>query len=392
MIFDILLLILAISAIYSIVALIAAHQAVGVDYYTTISRQRLPSVSILKPLKGVDDDLEANLHTFFQQDYPYYEIIFGIKDPDDPAIEVARKVRSFYPEVASRIILQDHNEGLNPKVANLITMAKVAQKKYFLISDSNVRVEADYLFTMMINVLRPGVGLVTSAIRGTGGGRLGAIMENLHLNTYIAMSVIAIPRLVGRHITVGKSMLFSREILDKIGGFAYFRNYLAEDQMLGDKIRAAGYKVSLVAKPVETVNRSWRLREVLNRHTRWAKMRRHFSLRDYLFEILSMPIVLAVIAAFFAPTVTIGVTLVAAVGVGKMISDYIFAVKFAPRMPRWHFALIPVKEILLFFFWMWGLLSNTIDWRGNRMRIGKNTRLYPLDKNMSESVSKTSAA
>jgi ceramide glucosyltransferase len=125
------LLILAISAIYSIVALIAAHQAVGVDYYTTISRQRLPSVSILKPLKGVDDDLEANLHTFFQQDYPYYEIIFGIKDPDDPAIEVARKVRSFYPEVASRIILQDHNEGLNPKVANLITMAKVAQKKVF---------------------------------------------------------------------------------------------------------------------------------------------------------------------------------------------------------------------------------------------------------------------
>jgi ceramide glucosyltransferase len=156
-----------------------------------------PPVTIFKPLKGIDEDLEENLRSFFRLDYPRYQLVFGVADPADPAVAVVQKLLREFPDRDARLVAGCPTFGLNPKVENLAGMYRHRKYETILISDSNVRVRPSYLRETACYLADPAVGLVSNLFAGTGEDRLGAALENLQLNGFIAGGV-ALAAVTGR--------------------------------------------------------------------------------------------------------------------------------------------------------------------------------------------------
>ncbi len=337
-----------------------------------------PAISILKPLKGMDDCLEENLRSFFILDYSQYELLFGIMEENDPAIAVVRRLQKEYPHIESKLIINNRKTGLNPKISNLCNIFPFAKYDFILISDSNISVGRDYLREMAAHMQNPEVGLVTSLIRGTGALKIGAIMENLHLNSYIAGNVIAIQKLFHRPITIGKSMLFRKKTVQDIGGFSCFKDFLAEDHLIGVRIQDLGLKVQLSYYFIDNINEKWSMRKFVNRHLRWAKMRRHLNLTHYAVEIISNPISLAFFYGLSHPD-SIGALIFAAVATVKIAGDAAMARAMKSDLKPIQFLLIPLKDLLIGGIWLIPFFSRHINWRGNRFRIMNQTALQSID-------------
>ena len=292
-----------------------------------------------------------------------------------------QRLRRKFPNVPARLVVDERRTGLNPKVNNLINMYPYARYDHLIISDSNVRVAHDYLDRMISQMQSESVGLVTSMIRGVGTGTIGAALENIHLNTLVAGSVATVNRLTNVPITIGKSMLLRRDILEKLGGFDAFKMFLLEDGLLGQAIRDLGFQLRISIQPVENVNNSWSLSRFFNRHHRWGMMRRYLNLPNYLTEIFSYPIALAVLLTLLHPTNLafaglLGVTLL-------KISLDMMAGYLMDSPIRWHhYLMVPVKDIALAILWPIPFVSRTVAWRGNRLRIGRKTRLSPAGESV----------
>ena len=260
-----------------------AYAVVQAAFFWTLARRRgapppavRPWVSILKPVAGAEDELRENLESFAAIDYPAFEIVFGAASPDDPAVPVVRAFLAAHPELAARLVWTTPPRGeiLNPKVAQLVDLARVAKGSVLVVSDANVRVRPTYLKSLVSQLLRPGVGLVSSLIRGSGERTLGAALENAQLGATIAPAVVAAHALAGRPVTVGKSMAMRRVDLAQVGGFEAVGDVLAEDDVLGQRFHDRGYGVELSLEAVENRNVACSARRTVERHTRWARMRR----------------------------------------------------------------------------------------------------------------------
>ncbi len=371
---------IAIGLIYALISLIflfIEHRVRKSDFRQL---ENYPAVSVFKPIKGLDDGLENNLKSFFELDYPAYELVFGIQDHDDPAISLVRRLQRKYPHVPSQLIINPARIGLNPKINNLYNIYPYANHDYMVISDSNVRVEPGYLTDLIGRLQTPGVGLVTSAIRGVGGESLGSVFENLHLNTYISGSVHTVQRLFGIPLSIGKSMCFHRVTLKTLGGFEAFANYLAEDYLLGDAIRKMGKQVVVSNRWIDSVNHTWGVRRFINRHFRWATMRRHVNLLHYSIEIFSNPVVLALLYYGWRSDRTAGIFLIA-VTIFKMLADIAAARLFKSDLRWYHYLYLPLKDIIIGGIWLAPFLKRQVVWRGNYFNINRNTCLTPALEN-----------
>ena len=251
-----------------------------------------PPISILKPVRGLDDGLYDNLVALARQDYPAFEILVGAEDPDDPALLIAAQVRRDFPGVAIRIVAGGPPIGHNPKVNNLAQLVPLARHEHLLISDSNVRPGPGYLAAIAGELADPRVGLVHNVLLGTGERTTAALLENLHLASFVCASVCGAALLTDQPLVIGKSMLMHRRDLERAGGLAAVKDLLAEDYQLARRIQASGRAVRLSSYRLPTINADWDLARFLGRHLRWAQMRRRQTLGWYLVEPLGQPVVL----------------------------------------------------------------------------------------------------
>ena len=261
--------------------------------------ERAPRISILKPLAGNDDELEANLASFGALDYPDYEILFGVGSATDAALPAARRFLAAHPGRA-RIVFTDPDNAVNPKVAQLIDLDRRATGEIVVVSDSNVRVERGYLWSLLRELEQPGVGLVTSVFVGSGEQSMGAALENLQLCAVTAPGIVATNLVTPWPVTIGKSMAMRRRDLVRLGGFARFGGLLAEDQALGFAFMDRGMGVRTSLDVVHNRNTRCSLRRTLERHTRWSKLRRSLHPTAYLFEPLLSPLATATLVALVA--------------------------------------------------------------------------------------------
>jgi len=373
--FNILYLVaILVSAVYLVLSLIITRRETRKMLQgTAVESQN--GVSVLKPLKGADENLLENLRSFFEQDYPDFEIIFGVKDADDPAVKVVWELQAQYPHVCTKLVIDERQYGLNPKVNNLQNIFYHSEKEFILISDSDTHVQKDYLKKLMPYANDNSVGLVLSALRGVGASNWIAAMENLHINAYITPNVFALPVIFKRYISIGKSMLLSKETLKKLGGFSAFGRYLAEDHQIGQKIKDLKLKIVTAPVYVDAVNNNWTLKKFFNRHTRWAKMRRSLSARDYIAETISNPVALGFVFACI-DFGSLGIGLLFILILLKIMND-VYLTRLLKAPLKWHYyAFSPLKDLIIGLLWYVPFLNRKINWRGNILKIGKNTILY----------------
>ncbi len=333
-----------------------------------------PPITIYKPLKGLDESLEANLRTFFELDYPQYQLIFCVADEDDPAIPVVQHLLAAYPDQDAELIIGCPVFGLNPKVESLAAMERFRKYSVILISDSNVRVRPSYLRESVSYLAEPGVGLVTNVFTGVGEQSFGAALENLQLNGFVAGNV-AWGNSLGLTCVVGKSMLMTVQALEAIGGFASVRNLLAEDQAIGLKVRKAGYGIRLSHHVIENVNSNRDLRWFLNRHSRWFKIRWRMSGALFLLEPLANLTTLGLVWAFSDDTGIAWGGLLGLIGMG-IIRDATHSKLLRGSFPRWRTIILsPVKDLFLLPLWFDALVNRRVNWRGHPFYVGRFTRL-----------------
>jgi len=347
-------------------------------FWVTRRRRGLPDhtppVTILKPLKGQDEGLEENLRSFFRLDYPAYQLLFGVADADDPAVEVVHRLMAEFPGRDAALVVGVPAFGLNPKVENLAAMDRYRKHGVLLISDSNVRVRPAYLRETACYLAEPGVGLVSNLFAGVGEQSTGAVLENLQLNGFIAGGVAA-AAVTGVTCVVGKSMLMPAQALAAAGGFAGVRNVLAEDQALGFRVRKAGYAIRLSHHVVENVNQARGFRWFLNRHSRWYKIRRQMALPAFLYEPIAN---LGLVGLVWALSGESGIAwggLLVLVGLG-VVRDAAQSYRLRGSVPKLrHLLLSPLKDLLLMPVWFDAIVNNRVQWRGHRFLVGRFTRL-----------------
>jgi ceramide glucosyltransferase len=334
-----------------------------------------PPVSILKPLKGADADLKENLRSIFRLDYPDYEVILGTEEAHDPALALAQRVAAEFPHVRSTILCSNVAIGFNPKVNNLSNLVKRASHPLLLISDSNIRVPADYLKDLVAHRERAGGGLVWSLFRGVNGCGVGGMLEALQLNVAVMGGVSALMRLLRIPCAVGKSMLLHRDELDSIGGFPFLSQFLAEDQVCAEELARSGRPVVVTGHLIDNVLGRRTYRDFASRHLRWARLRRRVNLPGFLGEALLNPVFLAFVS--MAALRTLDSALVAALSLAAMTvvnasTERLLGIRrSAWAYPLLELALSSSRGVL----WFVALASGTVNWRGNLLALGPRSRI-----------------
>ena len=339
----------------------------------------LPPISILKPLKGTDPEIYESFRSHCLQDYPEYEIIFGVSDPNDPAIESVKALQQEFPKRRIRLLVSPKILGANVKVSNLAQMLGEAHHSHLIVNDSDIRVEPDYLRRVTAPLADQRVGMVTCLYRGVAGPTLGSRLEGLGISTDFCPSVLAARQLEGGiRFGLGSTLAFRRAELEKIGGFGAFADYLADDYELGKRIFELGLTVKLSDVVVETYLPSYRLREFLAHQLRWARGVRDARASGYLGLVFTFGLLWSLLAlaasrgalwAWSALAVTMFLRFAVALVVGQSVLRDRRILEYA-----W---LIPLRDLVAVAIWFASLGGHTVTWRGDRFHLkdGKLTRI-----------------
>jgi ceramide glucosyltransferase len=371
----------AASALYTLeqgIFLVALRRARG-RRASAASCARAPGVSVLKPLAGADDDLDENLASFAALDYPAYEVLFGVASPRDPALDAARRFVARHPKVRARIVITDPEAAHNPKVAQLVGLEAQAAGEIVVISDSNVRVPRDYLWSLVRELEDPSVGLVTSIFAGTGERTLGAALENLQLGAVIAPGVVAYATLSSRPLTVGKSMAMRRRDLAVLGGLRRVGGVLAEDHALGRMFLDAGFETRTAMTAVENRNVDAGIMRTVERHSRWAKMRRAIHPVAFLFEPLLSPVAVTTAALVVNPARALGGALLAAMLLQIALGQLALRALRGRALPWYYAPLDVMRAYVALACWVRALVSRRVTWRGHAFILGPGSELVPAD-------------
>ncbi len=360
-------LLLALPAIWSV---LTTSSLAAVTSKPRASRAPQKGLSVLKPLCGADPSLEENLRSFFAQDHPNFELVFGAQRADEPALEVVRRLQAEFPHVASTIVVHDFAEGLNPKVRNLRGMLPHARFELLLISDSNVRAPRHYLTEASAEFESdPAIGLVTHVFAGVGGSTFASEVEHVQLAGFVAGGA-AMPSLVGHAAVIGKSMLLSRKHLEVVGGLAGVSDVLAEDYVLGQRLAKHGLRVALGRTVLENVVGDLTARELVERHARWAMMRRRLCPLAFALEPLASPLVLLPLALYLLGPVA------ALWALATWFVRDAAALSILGRPASLKSVLAsPARDLAMLVAWGVALFTRHVSWRGTRVRVGQGTVL-----------------
>ena len=374
----ILLALLAGALVFSALTVIAALRYLAVRRPEPRSTE---PVSILKPLAGLDADLESNLRTFFEQDYPSFEILFAVREADDPAVPVVEKLRQEYPNVPSRLLITGEPPYPNAKVFSLDRMMSASAHDVLVMSDSDIRVTPRLLRTIAAEFQDPKLGIATCPYRAVAGPSFWSRLEAIGMNTDFLAGILVARMLEGMRFAVGPTIAARRQALESIGGFDRLKDYLAEDFVMGKFAAEAGHGVSLSSYVIEHhIGTSPDFGHNAAHRIRWTRSTRRSRPAGYLGQLFTMPVPLALLVTAWNPwwwpvlLVTMAIRGVAAWTVAELVLH-----------ARVNWLLLPLEDIAGFCFWIAGFFGNTITWRGRRYRLESDGRFTLISSSTSSS-------
>ncbi len=357
----------------------AARQAA-----TATPESSLPAVTIFKPVHGMEAQLEENLESFFQQDYPAFEVVLGARDAADAGLLLAEKIRQRYPQVRSRIVVSGPPTWPNAKVFSLSKMIPGSNNDYLVISDSDVRVSPDFLRHVIPALLDPKIGLVTCPYRGVTAGDFWSTLEALGMSVEMPSGVMVADMLEGIRFALGPAVALRRDALDKIGGIAATADYYSDDFVLGNLIWAAGYKVIFSHHIIQHVLTPRTLKRTLGDQLRWMKSTRFSRPLGHVGTGLTYAMPFGVLGFVSAAAIghwSLGVGLFAAAFLNRVVQS--IAVGWGiigDRRALYLSWLYPIRDLLGFFTWLASFGSRTFFWRGETYRFSKGGRIIPQNR------------
>jgi len=366
----ILLTLLACAWVYSLLSMVAALR------YAPVRPPALdspPPISILKPLAGLDLELEANLQTFFEQEYPEFELLFAVRDADDPAAGVVEKLKRQYPHIPARLLVTGEPTYSNAKVYSLEQLLNAAAHDLVVMSDSDTSVTSDFLRTVGAEFQASGVGLATCPYRAVAGPSFWSRLEATGLNTNFMAGILVARMIEGMRFAVGPTIVARRSVLGSIGGLQRLKDYLAEDFLVGKFAAGAGYEVLLSSYVIEHHIGSSNLRHNAAHRLRWVRSTRRSRPVGYVGQLFTMPLPLSLLVCAAHPAWWPLLPLTLAL---RGMAAYIVSSRVLRAKVPW--LLLPIEDLVGFGFWLAGFFGNTIEWRGRRYRLYRDGRFELL--------------
>jgi ceramide glucosyltransferase len=357
-------------AIYAAIDFLGRPNPIDPDFH--------PPITILKPICGIDSDAYETLASFCQQDYPEYQIVFGVRDEQDAAVEVVQKIIHNFPDVDIQLVVSDRTIGTNFKVSNLANAQVEAKHSILLIADSDIRVEPDYLRRVIQPMRDPTVGVVTCLYRSLTQGWIATI-EALWISTQFDPSVLVAWKLEGIKFAFGSTIVIQKAALEAIGGFPAIADYLADDFQLGKLPAEAGYKVVLSDYVVEHVLPTASLADSLKRQTRWARGTRVSRPWGYLGLIFTHGTATSLLLLLTTQGSILGWSALGITWSTRLVMGWVVGVRcLKDPVAKKFLWLVPLRDLISFALWCYSFVGNAIEWRGRRLRLIKGGKLVPL--------------
>ncbi|HEY3974243.1 MAG TPA: bacteriohopanetetrol glucosamine biosynthesis glycosyltransferase HpnI [Candidatus Sulfotelmatobacter sp.] len=369
------------SSIYYLICLRSARAFLRRQEADGIVRptKALPPVSILKPLKGSDPDIYESFRSHCLQNYPEYEIIFGVSDSDDPAVASVRQLQREFPSHTIRLVVSANKLGPNVKVSNLEQMLPAAHFEHLIVNDSDIRVEPDYLRRIVAPLADERVGMVTCLYVGVAANTLGSQLEALGISTDFCPGVLVARQLEGGlRFGLGSTLAFRRSDLAQIGGFRAIVDFLADDYEIGRRIADLGLQVQLSDVVVETRLPAYDLRGFWAHQLRWARGVRDARKGGYIGLISTYGLMWALLALIAAGAAAwswaiLGVMLLLRSIVALVIGRSVLR---DARLTK-NLWLLPIRDFIAVAVWVASFAGHTVTWRGDRFELkqGRLTRI-----------------
>lgn len=330
-----------------------------------------PAVTILKPLHGDEQGLFDNLASFDRQRYPGpVQIICGVMDADDPAIAVVERLRNAPARHSIELVVNATPHGANRKIANLANMAAHIRHDVVVISDSDIRVEPDYLARVVAALHQPGVGAVTCLYHGDPASGIWAQFGALAINAHFLPSVVLSLALGLARPCFGSTIALERARLAQIGGFAAFADRLDDDYAIGAALREQGHAISIPPFTIAHLCSAQSLRELWRHELRWARTIRSIAPLGYAGSIVTHPLPWALLASLIGAASGLLVPAIAAT-LGSVLCRIALLRQIEQRfgLPPQPYGLVPARDLLSVAVFIAGFLGRDVSWRGRRYRL-----------------------
>jgi ceramide glucosyltransferase len=338
---------------------------------------KFPPVSVLKPVHGLEAQLKENIESFFQQDYPHYEILFAADDANDAALEVVREVCARYPHIPTRILVTG-TPWPNPVVYSFHCLAEAAAHEILVTTDSDVEVDPNYLREIVSPLLDPQVGMVTCVYRGKNAAGFFSGLTAIGMSVEMTAGVLVANLLEGMKFGLGPTTVVRKDSLASIGGYTALRDYIAYDFAIGNLMAKAGYRVVLSGHIINHVVNQKSFRHMWQNQLRWAQTTRYSRPKGHFGSglIFAMPYgLLGFLAAAGLGHWSLATLLFAAAVLNRLAEAWLagWIVVRDPKVRRAPW-LYPLRDLLGFVVWFASYLKLRYVWRDSRFEL-KGTRI-----------------
>jgi ceramide glucosyltransferase len=335
-----------------------------------------PPVTVLKPLCGAEPETYECLRSFCEQTYPEYQVIFGVSDPQDPAIAIVHRLQREFPRLDLVLAAERRQHGSNRKVNNLINMMAFARHDYLILSDSDVKVDRNYLASLIPPLLDAGVGIVTCAYRGIPRAGIWSLLGSMYINEWFMPSVRVAAMMGYRSFAFGVTIGIRRETLAKIGGFDAVSSQLADDYRLGELTRRLGLRTVLSRVEVSTFVGERTAAELVAHELRWRRTIRNLSPYGYGFSFLTLGLPVTALQLLFAQG---AVPAAAIFGATSLASILIHLNARLPGAPMRRLLLVPFRDLLHFGLWVWSFATRRVQWRNDHYHVTRDGAAQPIE-------------
>lgn len=365
-------LLLAGSLVYCVLIIIASYRYHAVQPPPPGDQ---PPVSILRPLCGIDESLEDNLRSCFNQLYPEFEIVMAVHTAGDLAAPIVEKlIREYAGRVSARLIVTGESTIPNAKSYSLNRLVREAKYDVLLMSDSDVWAEPDLLSRIAREFQNPRVGLVTCPYLAVGGKSIWSRLEAVGMNTELLGGVLVARMLEGMRFALGPTLAIRRNVLDAMGGFGYLQEFLAEDFVIGQRTAELGHEVVLSSSIIQHRIGSQGMVKNLKHRLRWARSTRRSRPAGYWGQLFTYPLPLALLLWSVWPSAWPALLFTVVVRSAAAAATATYILKDPLARKQWW--LLPIQDILGFYVWMGGFLGDTIIWRDRKCTVLRDGRLH----------------